>query len=775
MKRFLICVVFLTLTFSFVSAFLPSLPPSARIETYSTSYNQKRADFTWDWVGPETGVLWRVAVDPSNSNLAFAISDGGHLWRTVDGTSWILVSDFQYDSPNDVLYTAPNTALVVCRDTLFYTLDGGNNWFNSPYSFQDIDGLSEEVSSTIYLSDHMGLPEAHIIYRSADYGLNWTLVDTIFNHEKFHCITFDPSNDSIIYFGARYSGGTQDTTVILRTTDMGASWTRIFESTSAHPIFGIEDIEINPYNSDEIFVCSGFDAPGTGPLYTLDGGNTWDVLPGAIAAGLLIPYDVEFADSDTVIVANMYSPGIYMGIHFPAVGWQFFRPDSTVGSADVEICLGGTYYCTTAGDGIYKSTNYGFSWSGVNTNLRAHLGYSYFGENVTECAGRTLYTKSIYSTPLFKTTNGGLTWQRLYCPYSIINNSIELYPGNPDIVYIGGFGGEISLLDTLFYGFFRSMDGGQTWMPMDTIPMPSSNPGNGYFSLWVSPTDSSRLLSIYATSDTTQVCIRSSNAGADWDTIFPDVQKTRIAGTDTVFLVADTSLLISFDKGNNWQPLYSNIQIFEMSYNPENHLLYVIHGTGSGDSLGTIDLTGNLTNITGISGGFYNMRTPGGNDIYLSTWTGGYIPLFIRSPDGGQSFEIDTLSFLPVNLRATPNEILLADLGLSFRRSSDAIGITQQREVASHKYQLDIQSTLFSNSVGINLTVPKEQHVSITIWGIDGRLTRTITHTITPAGRYTYLWDGKDISGHSTPSGIYFIKVSAGGETIMSEKVIKVK
>jgi len=31
--------------------------------------------------------MFRIIVDPSNNNLGFSISDGGDLWRTIDGNS----------------------------------------------------------------------------------------------------------------------------------------------------------------------------------------------------------------------------------------------------------------------------------------------------------------------------------------------------------------------------------------------------------------------------------------------------------------------------------------------------------------------------------------------------------------------------------------------------------------------------------------------------------------------------------------------------------------
>jgi photosystem II stability/assembly factor-like uncharacterized protein len=775
MKRLflLIAVAFLSLA-AFSVAKFPSIPLKPHHPDFHLSQSGNRADFTWDWEGPEAGIVWNVAIDPSNNNLAFATSDGGHLWRTVDGASWILVQDFRYSSPRHVLYTAPDTALAVRGDSLFYTPDGGNNWYPSSAPFSDIDGLSEQVSNTVYLSHYGGIQETRVIHHSDDCGFTWTLVDTIFDHAKFHCIRFDPSNDSTIYYGVTATGGFVDTTEILKSTDMGASWLRIFNANTVFPVRGITDIEVNPYNPDEIFVCFGYEGIGLGPILSINGGNSWDWLPGALISGLAIPFDVEFSDSDTVIVTNLFPPGMFKGVNFPAIGWQFFRVDSTVAFTNVEIGSGGTYYSGTMGDGVYKSTNDGFTWSPVNTNLRAHFVASFAGENVSECTGSTFYTKSGYSSTLYKTTNGGLTWQKYLCPYLILSNSIELCRGNPDIVYIGGFGGEFSFADTLFFDFFRSTDGGQSWTPMDTIPMPTSGPDNAYYSLWVSPTDPSRLLAVYVPADTTPLLIRSSNSGADWDTVFHNAHNIHIAGTDTVFAGADSTLYVSFNRGTSWQPLSYNLQIYEMSYNPENQLLYVIRATASGDSLSSINLSGTLTNIQEMSGGVHCMSTPGANGIYLSFWLG-YLPLFVRSFDGGQTFDIDTLDFLPVELLATPSEILLADLGSSFRRSSDAIGISHDETTPIYPYSLKAAQSIFSTAIKFECTLPKSAPLAVSVWSIDGRLVKNVYQGICNQGTHVFWWNGRSDQGCIVPSGIYFVRMDAEGEHIPPLKIIKVK
>ncbi|OQX56281.1 MAG: hypothetical protein B5M53_02310, partial [Candidatus Cloacimonas sp. 4484_209] len=512
----------------------------------------------------------------------------------------------------------------------------------------------------------------------------------------------------------------------------------------------------------------GFDGGPVGPYYSNDGGSSWSSLPGAFASLLLVPYDVEFIDNTNMVVTNLFPPGTFKGIRI-AGQWQFFKTDSTVSFTDVEIGASGTMYTCTLGDGIYKSTTSGNSWSSVNTNLKAFLAYPEF-QSVSHFAGETLFAASLYSTPIFKTTNGGLTWQEIYNSQWINKTAIEIYKNNPNIVYMSAIGAKISLTDTLFFSFYRSSDGGANWTPIDTINNPDTSSFN---SLWVSPSDSSRLLAVSPGSNTDYL-VYSTDAGQTWTQLFSNVN-SKVTGTDTVFVQVNDTVFVSFDKGTSWQSLVTSQNILEMSYNPENKLLYAVRQTGNGDSLSSINLSGSITNIADVSGGLHSLSTPGGNDIYLSFWTNGFIPLFARSSDGGQTFDVDTLAFLPTLLRASPNEILLADLGKSFRRSTDAVGISSKPKKQNSNFNINITPQVFKNSVKITLALPRMDNVKITIYDIDGRLIKNVTNRVIKNGTTSFEWNGENNTGKNMPSGIYFVKLTIGENPVYTGKVVKLR
>jgi len=65
-----------------------------------------------------------------------------------------------------------------------------------------------------------------------------------------------------------------------------------------------------------------------------------------------------------------------------------------------------------------------------------------------------------------------------------------------------------------------------------------------------------------------------------------------------------------------------------------------------------------------------------------------------------------------------------------------------------------------SSSLRFNL--PEPQHVSILLFGVDGRLVRELVNGAFGSGRHAAYWDGSDRAGRAVAPGIYFARVVAG-------------
>ncbi|MFZ0393108.1 MAG: hypothetical protein WCF17_16000 [Terracidiphilus sp.] len=156
------------------------------------------------------------------------------------------------------------------------------------------------------------------------------------------------------------------------------------------------------------------------------------------------------------------------------------------------------FYMGTASGGVWQSDDYGQSWKNISDK-------DFKSNNIGAMAIAPSNPKIIYvgtgdSAPrntvltgdgIYKSTDGGKTWTFMGLGETHIIGRIIVDPGNPDVVYVAALG-------HLFgpnpeRGVFKSTDGGQTWkriLYVDdetgaiTLAMDPSNPSVVYASMW---------------------------------------------------------------------------------------------------------------------------------------------------------------------------------------------------------------------------------------------------------------------------------------------------
>jgi flagellar hook assembly protein FlgD len=78
----------------------------------------------------------------------------------------------------------------------------------------------------------------------------------------------------------------------------------------------------------------------------------------------------------------------------------------------------------------------------------------------------------------------------------------------------------------------------------------------------------------------------------------------------------------------------------------------------------------------------------------------------------------------------------------------------------------------FTGLVRIQFTLDVKSRAKIGIYDVTGRLIRDIPSGALYPARHSFEWDGKDRNGVDVPPGVYFCRISAGGEEATGKMVL---
>jgi flagellar hook assembly protein FlgD len=78
----------------------------------------------------------------------------------------------------------------------------------------------------------------------------------------------------------------------------------------------------------------------------------------------------------------------------------------------------------------------------------------------------------------------------------------------------------------------------------------------------------------------------------------------------------------------------------------------------------------------------------------------------------------------------------------------------------------------FNPSTTIRYGIPQDGPVSLVIYNILGQQIRTLVDTPMMAGRYSVVWDGRNQSGTTLSSGVYFYRLQAGPTALVRKMLL---
>jgi hypothetical protein len=78
----------------------------------------------------------------------------------------------------------------------------------------------------------------------------------------------------------------------------------------------------------------------------------------------------------------------------------------------------------------------------------------------------------------------------------------------------------------------------------------------------------------------------------------------------------------------------------------------------------------------------------------------------------------------------------------------------------------------FNPSTSISFSLPASGKASLTVYDITGRKVRELISGVLPAGKSTAVWDGRDDSGRTVSSGVYFSRLTMGKNAVVGKMLL---
>ncbi len=192
-----------------------------------------------------------------------------------------------------------------------------------------------------------------------------------------------------------------------------------------------------------------------GKIYkSTDQGQTWTRINNNMFVGFIWSLAV---DSDNLIFAAT-EQGVYK---YDGTNWTL---TSLVGKDVHSVSIGKTLatkvlYAATWGDGLYKSTNLGITWTQINNGLGGYLAI----QSVVATSANIAYAAS-FGGGVYVTINGGGLWTKLNVGYDFVWSVAAIPAINPfnTKIFAGTYGD----------GLYRSLNGGTTWSKVTNLNAP---------------------------------------------------------------------------------------------------------------------------------------------------------------------------------------------------------------------------------------------------------------------------------------------------------------
>jgi len=138
-------------------------------------------------------------------------------------------------------------------------------------------------------------------------------------------------------------------------------------------------------------------------------------------------------------------------------------------------------------------------------------------------------------------------------------------------------------------------------------------------------------------------------------------------------------------------------------------------------------------------------------------------------------FTANTLGANSATLTITTDNPACANLSIPLTATVNSTANEDQTLVSKPNRIISIAPNPFHSFANIKYTLNPSDRAELQIYNVKGAKVLSIPLNSRAGGAQSYLWSGKDSSGSSCPSGMYFCNLSVAGRTVSTQKLVILK
>jgi len=394
-------------------------------------------------MSPTPEWFYKIRYHPGSNNTIHVASNRGYYRSDNYGDTWTMYSG---GNVTDLAIKFGNANIIYISkygDGIYKSTNGGSN-FSKVTTFPVASGtdfgraaisICNAYSNYLYVSLVKQNGQSQGIYKTTNEGLSWQDIsyrpgslyaDYHWGQGNYNnCIAVSPTNPDLVLLGAGS---------LLRTTNGGTSWTEYMEGGA-----GVENLHndhhVIRWHSDGIRVWLGNDG---GMAFSDDYGLTWSVVSNFLPITQFYDFDIGVSGTNIVVAGGTQDNAFPVSVNckIDAAGtwnWKIKRDGSSskIDKFNPLKIMGLTF---NSANWLDKTTDGGANWTGCMSGLIDTVRIS----NIEDDGTNPIYCYIGHGNKIYKTTNFGDSWSQFTTyvfPSTVWRVNVSRFGAGGNIIY----------------------------------------------------------------------------------------------------------------------------------------------------------------------------------------------------------------------------------------------------------------------------------------------------------------------------------------------------